>query len=437
MKRAFSALPVLILSLMLAGCASFGEGLGRALLSRVQTGDEVDRRACEIKGAPFGGISAALKDQDQQGAIGVAPASERTVVKVIMVHGIGSHQPGYSGRTVANLTGKLALNVVAPQIKSVNLMDKEFPGEPMGTLTAQRFTDTARKRELIVYELTWSGISQAARASLEFDNSEIHSRNRAPLNRAGKTFINDKLVDPLVYVGAGRKKILNAVGQGMCWAYSTDWESFPTTAAACEQDDPGYGSRVALDRLFFITHSLGSRIVLDTLQTTADKLYAQQDTDGKNAQFLKNLREHTVTVFMMANQLPLLETGFAPAPVTGQIGAYCRAGGDRYGRRIVSQTRIVAFSDPNDLLSYPIPDDFIQYGVDSRLCPTSVNVTLNIAQVSPVAPFDRFANPITAHSGYNEDDRVIGMMAGGLGGSETAPIVTERCNWLRVEEDLR
>lgn len=80
----------------------------------------------------------------------MTPASQRSAVKVMIVHGVGSHHPGYSGRTVANLTGELGLNVVSPQIKSVDLIDAAFPDESIGTLTAQRFTDEAGERELVV-----------------------------------------------------------------------------------------------------------------------------------------------------------------------------------------------------------------------------------------------------------------------------------------------
>lgn len=425
------------LALALTGCASFGEGVGRAVLSHVEGDPEVDTRACEIQGAPFDGILVALQAQDGQGQIGHAPTSERTVVKLMIVHGVGSHHPGYSGRTVANLTGELGLDVVSPQIKSVDLLDPNVPGESIGTLTAQRFTDDAGERELVVYELTWSRISDRARANLRFDGSQIHTRHRAPLNQLGKTFVNDVLVDPLVYVGVGRDKILSAVRQGMCWAYSTDWDGFPEAPVPCRQGDPQYGSRLPMDRFFFVTHSLGSRIVLDALETSAEGIYARMDSGADTSLFLANLRDHTVTVFMLANQLPLLQAGFAPVPVTGQIADYCMPDGPLYQRRIVTRTRVIAFSDPNDLLSYPIPDDFVQYGIDSRLCPTVVNMSLNIARVSRVLARDGFANPLTAHTGYNDDTRVIGLMTGGLGREATAPTVTERCHWVRVEESLR
>lgn len=436
-QRVGPAACIFAAALAISGCAGLGEGLGRAVLSQLEGDPEVDTRACEIQGAPFDGILVALQAQDGQGRIGVAPASQRSAVKLMIVHGVGSHHPGYSGRTVANLTGALGLNVVSPQIKSVDLIHPDFPGESIGTFTAQRFTDDAGERELVVYELTWSRISDHARANLRFDGSQIHTRHRAPLNQLGKTFVNDVLVDPLVYVGVGRDKILGAVRQGMCWAYSTDWDGFPGAPLPCRQDDPQYGSRLPMDHFFFVTHSLGSRIVLDALETSAEGIYAQMGSDAQTSPFLTDLRDHTVTVFMLANQLPLLQAGFPPVPVTGQIAAYCTPDGPFYARRIVTRTRVIAFSDPNDLLSYPIPDDFVQDGIDSRLCPTVVNMSLNIARVSRVLARDGFANPLTAHTGYNDDERVVGLITGGLGRPETTAAVTERCNWVRVEESLR
>lgn len=396
-----------------------------------------DRRACEIQGAAFDGIHSALNTQNGQARIGAIKNGQRSVVKLITVNGVGSHHPGYSGRTVANLTAALDLTVVSQQIKSIELVHPAFPGESVGTLTAQRYTDDRLERELIVYELTWSRISDHARDTLRFDSSETHTRHRAKLNQAGKALVNDRLVDPLVYVGVGRETILNAVRQGICWAYSTEWHDFPATSVPCGQDDPGFGSRLALDRYFFATHSLGGRIVLDALETSAAELYAQLDQAGGNTPFMAGLQDQTMTVFMPANQLPLLQAGFPPVPVSGQIATYCAPDSPLHERRIVARTQIITFSDPNDLLSYPVPDDFVQYGIDSRLCPRMVNVTLNIAHVTRLGSTEAFANPETAHTACNNDARMIGLMAGGLGRPESSGEVSERCNWLRVDEALR
>jgi hypothetical protein len=140
---------------------------------------------------------------------------------------------------------------------------------------------------------------------------------------------------------------------------------------------------------------------------------------------------------MLANQLPLLQAGFGPVPVAGQVGAYCRAGGAHLADRLFEQTNLIAFNDPNDIMSYPIPDGFTQYDIDSRLRPRVANVTLNVANVINVPAAGTFANPLAAHSDYEADERVIALMTAGLGQPETLPVVSERCSWIRAEEDLR
>jgi hypothetical protein len=119
------------------------------------------------------------------------------------------------------------------------------------------------------------------------------------------------------------------------------------------------------------------------------------------------------------------------------VPAYCRADGGHYGERLFAETELIAFSDPNDLLSYPIPDRYVRDYVDSRLCPKQVNVTINVASVSSLLGFGEFANPLAAHLDYEDDERVIGLITRGIGQPETAPVVEERCTWLEVGEDLR
>jgi pimeloyl-ACP methyl ester carboxylesterase len=433
MVRPLASLLALVL---LAGCASFGEGVGRAVLGQLGEGGE-DTRACEIEGAAFTGTLQALETQRGQPPIGSVPGDQRSLLKVMMVHGISRHEPGYSGTVSANLARSLGLDVMSPQIKITGIVHPDFPGETLATFTVRRFTDAAREREMLFYELTWSGLSDPARERLAFDNSEVFARQRAGFNRAAKAFANNALVDPLVYVGRGRQRILRSVQQGLCWNYSSDWDNFPETNTTCSIDEPTFGNRIDLDSFFFVTHSLGSRIVLDALQSTAEQIDAALPISPAAAGLKVKLQDQPTTVFMLANQLPLLQAGFEPVPVAGEVGAFCRPGGARLADRLFQQTNLIAFNDPNDIMSYPIPDDFTQYDIDSRLCPRVANVTLNVANVISVPGAGTFANPLAAHSDYEADERVIALMTAGLGQPETLPVVTERCTWIRTEEDLR
>ena len=422
--------------LLLAGCASFGEGIGRAVLGQIGE-DAEDTRACEIEGAAFTGTLQALETQRGQPPIGSVPGDQRSLLKVMMVHGISRHQPGYSGTVSANLARSLGLDAMSPQIKTTQIIHPSFPGETLATFTVRRFTDAEREREMLFYELTWSGLSDPARGRLGFDNSEVFARQRATFNRVAKAFANDALVDPLVYVGHGRDRILRSVQQGLCWNYSSDWDSFPQTDTFCDVTAPAFGSRIDRDSIFFVTHSLGSRIVLDALQSTAENIDAVLATNPAAAPLKAKLQTHPTTVFMLANQLPLLQAGFERVPVAGEVGAYCRPGGAHVADRLFQATNLVAFNDPNDIMSYPIPDDFTQFDIDSRLCPRVANVTLNVANVISVPGAGTFANPLAAHSDYEADERVIALMTAGLGQPETLPVVSQRCTWIRAEEDLR
>ena len=99
------------------------------------------------------------------------------------------------------------------------------------------------------------------------------------------------------------------------------------------------------------------------------------------------------------------------------------------------QVRIVAFSDPNDLLSYAVPPRFAEEFIDSRLCPQVVNVTVNVAPVTSAPVIGTFANPLAAHNDYEADERVIGLITNGIGTGKTAPAVATRCQWVETRRD--
>jgi hypothetical protein len=418
-----------------SGCASFGEGLARGIMA---PSDEAaaDTRQCEVTGPAFAGILPLLERQDGFPPLGQA-GPERPILKVIMVHGVGTHVPGYSARLSANLARSLGLDVIAPEAKEFPIEAVPFPGENLGELAVTRHTNEARDREMLFYELTWSPISQPAKDAYAFDDTAVYAQKRASLNNAFKQFVNDVAADPLVYTGTGRERIQASVGQALCWAISTDWQGLPDQQQVCTPDDPGFAARLDRDGFVFITHSLGSRITTDALQRLARVIEDEAARHRRLEPLAQAFRERDVEIFMLANQLPLLQSGLEPATVRDAVPAYCRPDGAHYADRLFQETELIAFSDPNDLLSYPIPDRFVRDYVDSRLCPQQVNVTINVAPVSDLIGLGEFANPLAAHVDYENDERVIALITRGIGQPETAPVVEERCTWLEVGEDLR
>ena len=191
------------------------------------------------------------------------------------------------------------------------------------------------------------------------------------------------------------------------------------------------------DEFAFITHSLGSRITVDALQRLARFIEEEAERDSWLQGGSRSFQNRQAKVFMLANELPLLQSGLEPASVRDAVPAHCRPDGAHYADRLFGEAELIAFSDPNDLLSYPIPDRFVREHVDSRLCPRQVNVTINIAPVTSLLGVGDFANPMAAHVDYDDDEPVIGLITRGIGQPETAPAVNERCTWLDVGEDLR
>ncbi|MFO1153168.1 MAG: hypothetical protein U1E42_05825 [Rhodospirillales bacterium] len=431
-RRLSLAFAAIMSLLPLAGCESFGRGVTLAVIQSTQ-GESQDTRNCQVEGRPFVGIEPLLAKQDA-----LPPATEsngsRPEMKVIYVHGIGTHAPGHGTALRQNLARSLGLDIRAPRPKRIVIAHPQFPNQNLGEINISRLTDHNRQRNLLFYELTWSPITQPDKDLLAFDKEQEYVLRRAALNQALRTFVNDVTPDPLAYAGKRREPILLAVTQTICWAVSRSWSELPelTEGQSCGADMPGVGSRVAIDDFVIISHSLGSRAVLDAMQRLTNLPLAP---DPRLKVIADNFKQRDIQVFMLSNQLPLLEAGREGQQVVGQIGAYCGPNPTKPGR-FFEKTELIAFSDPNDLMSYPVPDQFADRFIESRLCPSVTNVTINIVGVNSLLGLGEIANPLAAHSGYGADERVGALLAKGAGHPDVAPLVSERCSWHETDESL-
>ena len=94
--------------ILLSGCSSFGRGVAEAIL---ESGEKKDTRQCEIKGSKFNGIDYFF--------------SEGNTVKVMMIHGVGTHNPGYATRIRENLAQRLSLEVMSRRPKDISLLNPD------------------------------------------------------------------------------------------------------------------------------------------------------------------------------------------------------------------------------------------------------------------------------------------------------------------------
>jgi hypothetical protein len=424
-------LSILFFGLMglLSGCASFGEGVATGIL---ESSKKEDTRACQIWSKGFEGIDVSLN-------------KTKGKTKVLMVHGVGRHLPGYSTHLYENLARELGLPVVDMPPRELTLFNELNPSEKLGKLRLTRLLSKDRDRELLFYELTWSNITDAEKENLEFDVSGQVAFRRAKMNRGLKQFSNDAVADPLLYLGENQEPILISIGQSLCWMTTHSWSDFPSdTHKPCtlKSISPELLLNLERDDYIFISHSLGSRITIDGLQRLSRLLNAatQSPTEKELArksfpefeQFRHGFQNRQIKIFMLSNQLPLLQLG-RPAPdVLNQYKDYCLPEGNRYAERFANETHIIAFSDPNDLLSYVIPLGYKDKFLDSRMCTRISNVSINVAYVNNILGMAEVADPMEAHVGYDHDERVIALMAHGLGSDETAPIISKRCEWMEL-----
>jgi hypothetical protein len=149
----------------LGGCASIAKGVTQALLGQKRE----DQRKCQIKGLPTKGLRALLEEQD---LVESSDAFSRRTLKVLMVHGIGHHIPGYSARHQEHLVSALDLKVTEQLVKEIELKSPLVDNNrTMGGLRIHRYLNKERNRELLFHELTWSGITDPEKKKLDYDNS--------------------------------------------------------------------------------------------------------------------------------------------------------------------------------------------------------------------------------------------------------------------------
>jgi hypothetical protein len=430
LRALLASCAALLTLVLLGGCASTAEGITRALMD---TGKEPAQRQCSISGAPFGGIEGRLDDESGELA--------NKTVRVVLVHGIGTHEPGWSIPLIMRLADQLNLNSLDKEIKKIKIVSPKFEGESLGQVGIMRLFDKTSGAELLAYELSWSEITQPAKQRLAYDTAGFSSDRRAAFNQDLKVFMNDRLVDPVAYLGPDGERIRKAAAEVFCMSAMADWRKLPSSGPFdCNISENVDLARLRDEPIIAITHSLGSRIMMDVLRgETAefrDRINDATLSQEQHALYdglLTTLQQKTIRLYMMANQLPLIDAAVPAPKIVNQIPAYCEPDGEHYPERILEKLSVVAFSDPNDLLSYGLPLNYASTFMDSRLCPTLVNVSLNVTDVLSPLGLVEIAPPLEAHAGYEQDDIVLSIIAGGVGKDTMKPQVAERCDWINIE----
>jgi len=257
--------------------------------------------------------------------------------------------------------------------------------------------------------LCYDVANQKRAASCTKDDGKYpYEYDRVAINSVLKdVLLNDCLADAVVYAGKAGGRVQETLAEGLQRVFD-----------ASNNNDP----------LFLISESLGSKMLFDTvmkLGPTRDELSISEAT--QRTSLATKMAPRLVELFMGANQMPLLaladkaDPAFSPeamtaGPVDDSLAAFARLYEQMQATRMELldlppdekkiKLHVTAFSDPNDLLSYPLRDK----RRDMSALPYTV--TDVIVSNSP-GMLGVLENPMEAHQGYRNNRDVLSIIACG------------------------
>ena len=362
---------------------------------------------------PYKSPVFAAKDGGPTTFSGIADILEQDkVLDVLFVHGMCTHDADWARGAVQNVYSALGGSADA-----VNLAPVAVDGT--GIVLFQQTLDTGRGK-MRANAIVWSPLTTPLKSQLCYDQTnksaacppveaaKTYPYQRATLNRILKdTILDDCLSDAMIYQGRARDDINAQMQQAVLQAVATSGgaakvASNAVMAAAVPPSVP----------LIVVTESLGSKVAFDALF----KLSTKAETSAAGARTWDRITH----IFMGANQLPILgladkkldgtfalradQNGYPEDPISALMSARQRTMSlmDGPAQKL---PQVVAFTDPNDLLSfilassphaaaagYPVVDVIV----------SNDKTYLGVAEL-----------PNTAHLGYRSNEVVRSLIACG------------------------
>jgi hypothetical protein len=352
--------------------------------------------------ASFDGISQLIAEARQRG----------TVLHVLWTHGMCTHEMSWAADRATRLAA--ALGGAATQTGTT---------EETAGLTRVLYQFQTPGGAFDATFVLWSPMTRSFKRELDFDSPGSDRANsfpyeRATLNGGLKTkLVNDCLSDAVVYAGRHGDPIRVAMKLAVC----RELGGTPVAGQPCDL------TGAELDRpIAVITESLGSKILLDAARAV---FVEGRPADGGHSATTRRFASVQM-IYLMANQIPLLDIA-SPLPIQPIPGVReeVRPHGSSLGRMVdmmdeartgmpperlaaMAAPTVVAFTDPNDLLSY-------------RLISTMLDVSrarlINVIATNETTWFGFLARPDSAHCGYTWNRNVFGLIAHGHKVGEPLP----------------
>lgn len=267
-------------------------------------------------------------------------------VDVVMVHGMCTHDQRWAWGTMNNILRSVAANASAPP----------GPVPPAAARQIQVFqrSDQVAGGTVNFHALVWSPMVSELKQQLVYDNTGTPTDcatdaqckpKRAYFNGKLKDeLLNDCLSDAMIYEGQSRPRIQQTM--------------VDTVTRILEQADERSGNQPG--PLIVVAESLGSKILFDALTEMM-----QPQSPPRVRELGQRAARRMSIIFMIGNQLPILGlaeqqispalSGAEPVRIVDPLQRFLALRRQQMPApksQLVSKLAVVAFTDPNDLLSY-------------------------------------------------------------------------------------
>lgn len=386
---------------------------------------------------------------------GIREAMQRSPdqpVRVLVVHGMMTHESGYSERLQQNLANRLGLRLAA--------RDRVLPlrrgYDPVLFVAPQPFSDSVQLPQstlqksvwvsrrtpeappLVIYEMLWAPLRDHVKARFfgcfetgrpspsctRFSGAQPNTDRRVLVNRLIKNnLMVDGFADATIVLGPAGDVLRDDLGLAMCYiaddVLGPPGEQALVGGVRCDATARAGFRTLAADtgtlketEFFVMTHSLGSFLVMDAQERFALGAHgAENAREDEAANFAFNLLD-SATVFMRANQFALLNLA--------KLNAVCLTGGDACPNPslltadslppawgIHPHTTYVAFNEVHDALGFELPPYLPEVGNYWQLVNVSVR---NPGFRIPLL----YKGPLSAHTRSDDNPAIIEAMVEGF-----------------------
>ncbi|NIA53774.1 hypothetical protein HAV22_08910 [Massilia sp. TW-1] len=341
------------------------------------------------------------------GIAGIVAVAGSRPVDVLLVHGMCTHDRAWAEHQIDRIAG-----IVADHAPAASATARAPAPARIEVVESTRRLAGGTVR---FHALVWSPLTAPLKHQLDFDltgrptdcaGAGACKPRRAALNAYVKVnLLDDCLADAVIYEGESHVAIRDAMVRTIAQVIANDPDS----------EAP----------LVVVAESLGSKMLFDALSAMLESWQPQTRALGQQAARRLGL------LFMAGNQLPILGlaeqsggaggvggmggmSGIGAIPVQDSLQHFLDLRRRQPNRRAEALQRlaVVAFTDPNDLLSY-------------RLLPARYAAP-DVAVADVLVSNDRtwlgwIENPLTAHLDYLANPDVATMVACGFPSSAICP----------------